>query len=89
MYFTLFYFAKTNCFLRMNNRISQLLAFLRPTLSPWQQRLVVARRTSASGPFGTPVQMPWYHSGVISGSVAVSSMADSSGEFVIGVGGEP
>jgi hypothetical protein len=68
---------------------TQLLAFLRPTLSPWQQRLVVARRTSASGPFGTPVQMPWYHSGVISGSVAVSSMADSSGEFVIGVGGEP
>lgn len=68
---------------------SQLLAFLRVTPSPWQQRIVVARRSSATGPFSTPVQMPWYRSGAISGGVAVSSMADPNNRFVVAVGGEP
>ncbi len=68
---------------------NQVLAFLRVTPTPWQQRIVVARRSSSTGPFGAPVQMPWYRTEAISGGVAISSMADIGNQFVIAVGGEP
>lgn len=67
----------------------QVIAFLRATASPWQQRIAVARRSDPTQPFGAPISMPWYHNAPISGGVAISSMADQTGNFVIAVGGEP
>lgn len=67
----------------------QVMAYLRASTGPWQQRIAVARRTTATGSFTAPVLMPWYRTGVIYSSVAVSSLASLGGEFLISVGGEP